>query len=105
MISSLYKLGILVTHYQTSITEAPSQIITISIAINSLNNNQTNLVLLLPSSTQHDCVCETPDPGRDRDGNRIIAQTLLYTHGLGGAAVPEPLTLFTEYSQVEKCPR
>ena len=39
---------------------------------------------------------DTPNPGRDPDGNRIIAQTLYDTHGSGGATFPEPLTLFAE---------
>jgi len=39
---------------------------------------------------------DTPDPGRYPDGNRIIAQTLHDTNGLGGATVPEPLALFVE---------
>ena len=39
---------------------------------------------------------DTPDPGHDPDGNRIIAQTLHDTHGSGGATLTEPLTLFAD---------
>ena len=39
---------------------------------------------------------DTPDPGSNPDGNRIIAQMLHDAHGSGGATVPEPLALFAE---------
>ena len=94
MISSLDKLGILVTHYQADITEAPSQIIKSQSLLSTISKPT-------PSSSRHPppamtAPVDTPDPGRYPDGNRIIAQTLHDAHGSGVATAPEPLALFTE---------